>query len=457
MNILILGAGQVGRSLAENLMTSRNNITIVDESPIRLEELHQRYDIRTVAGSCTSPETLRDAGCNDADLLIAVTDNDATNMLACQIAWSLFRTPTKISWVRDSVFSNYPQMFTNKEIPVDVLVSPGKLVTEYITRLMQYPGTIQVLDLLSGRVKLLGVPVETDGILDGATPQILEKLFTQIQVSIVGIMHREKMTFPDNKTVFKAGSELFLITLTENVNTVLQRLKILENPYNQVVIGGGGNIALNLAKKIEKQCTLKIIESDRTRSLQISEHLDRALVLHGSIMNDELLIAENIYQADLFCALTSVDEVNIMSSLLARQLGVRKVITLINNIRHLELFGGSRIDITFSPHEITISTVLNHIHHGDTTSAQPLHRFQAEAIEIVVHGDRETSKVVGKRLQEIELPEDVVVATIARDDKIIFAHPETTIHNNDHVLLIVLNRQRIADIERLFRVGLGFF
>ena len=456
MKIIILGAGQVGGSLAAELASEANDITVVDVDSVRLRALNDRLDIRTVQGRGSLPTILRQAGADDADMLIAVTSSDETNMIACQVAYSLFRTPTKIARIRESAYLMRNNLFSNEAIPVDVLISPEQAVTNYIKRLIQHPGALQVLDFAEGKVQLVAVRAYHGGPLVGQELRYLRQHMPSVDTRVAAIFRRDRSIIPEGDTIIEADDEVFFIAASEDIRDVMSELRRVEKSNKTVMIAGGGNIGERLAEAIESRYRVKIIESNRARADYLSQNLDKAIVLYGSASDRELLLEENIGEADIFCAVTNDDEANIMSSLLARRLGARRVMALINNPAYVDLVQGGQIEIAISPSLATIGTLLTHVRRGDIVNVYSLRRGAAEAIEIIAHGDARSSKVVGRTISEIKLPPGTTIGAVVRDDQVLIAHDSTMIETNDHVILFDIDKKYIRDVERLFQVGLTF-
>ncbi len=457
MKIIILGAGQVGGTLAEHLAGEANDITVVDTDGDRLRELGDRLDIRTVQGRGSFPTILRQAGADDADMLVAVTSSDETNMVACQVAYTLFNTPTRIARVRESAYLTRSGLFNNEAIPVDVLISPEQVVTNYIKRLIEYPGALQVIDFAGGMAQLVGVRAYYGGPLVGHELRALREHMPQVDTRVAAIFRRNRAIMPRGDTVIEADDEVFFIAAKAHIRAVMGEMRRLDDNYKRIVIAGGGNIGERLAEAIENRYQVKIIEKSPARCRALSESLNNTVVLQGSSSDRDLLVEENISDADIFLALTNDDEANIMSSLLAKRLGARKVMTLINNPAYVDLVQGGEIDIAISPQLATIGTLLTHVRRGDIASVHSLRRGAAEAIEAVAHGDAKSSKVVGRMIEEIALPPGTTIGAIIREEEVLIAHDDTVIASGDHVILFLVDKKYIREIERLFQVGLTFF
>ncbi len=458
MKIILLGAGQVGGTLAENLASEENDITVIDTDATRLRELQDRIDIRTITGLASLPDVLSRAGAEDADMLIAVTNSDEVNMIACQVAQTLFRTPTKIARIRDPQYIREGEKLFNQDgVPVDVLISPERLVTNYVRRLIETPGALQVLDFAEGKLQLVAVKAIHGGLLVGQELRFLKHHMPSIDTRVAAIFRKGKAIVPEGSTVIEADDEVFFLAGTSDIRAVMSELRRKESSYKRIVIAGGGNIGYRLAKSIENRYSVKLLERDETRCEWLSNHLKHAIVLRGDASDQELLLDENIEDTDVFIALTNDDEANIMASLLAKRLGARKVMTLINNTAYVDLVQGGDIDIALSPSQTTIGSLLTHVRRGDIVYVYSLRRGAAEAIEAVAHGDRKTSKVVGRSVEDIDLPEGCSIGAIVRKDEVIIAHDHTVIESGDHVILFLVDKRRTSDVERLFQVSFGFF
>lgn len=458
MKIIILGAGQVGGSLAEHLASEANDITVVDTDGERLRDLGDRLDIRTVQGRGSFPTVLRQAGADDADMLVAVTNSDETNMVACQVAHTLFHTPTKIARVREAAYlTREEQLFQNEAIPVDVLISPEQVVTNYIKRLIEHPGALQVIDFAEGKAQLVAVRAYYGGPLVGQQLRQLREHMPNVETRVAAIFRRDRPILPQGDTVIEADDEVFFIAAKANIRAVMSEMRRLDETYKRIVIAGGGQIGERLAEAIESRYQVKVIEMNPARCRHLSDHLNSTVVLQGSASDRDLLLEENIADADLFLALTNDDEANIMSSLLAKRLGAKKVMSIINNPAYVDLIQGGDIDIAISPQLATIGTLLAHVRRGDIVSVHSLRRGAAEAIEAIAHGDAKSSKVIGKAIENIGLPPGTTIGAIIRDEEVIIAHDDTVIETGDHVILFLVDKKHIRDVEKLFHVGLSFF
>ncbi len=457
MKIIILGAGQVGASVAANLASEANDITVVDDNAVILQDLQDRLDIRTVKGYASHPDVLKQAGADDADMIIAVTRNDEINMIACQVAYTLFHTPTKIARVRSVDYLKYARLFSQDALPVDVLISPEQLVTDYIERLIEYPGALQVLDFAGGKVQLVAVHAYHGGPLVGHELSDLRKHMPGIDARVASIFRGGKPIVPRGDTIIELDDEVFFVAARKHIRAVMGELRKKDKAVKRVIIAGGGNIGMRLASAIEGQYQVKIIERNEKRAKQLSEALERSIVLLGDAADEELLVEENIDSTDVFCALTNDEEANILSAMLAKRLGARKVMSLINRASYVNLVQSDVIDVAISPQQATIGSLLTHIRRGDVVMVHSLRRGAAEAIEAVAHGDRNSSSVVGRAIEDIKLSRGTAIGAIVRGDEVIIAHHDSVIETDDHVILFLSDKNCIQEVERLFQVGVTFF
>lgn len=457
MNIIILGAGQVGKTLAENLVGEENDVTVVDIDSARLDEMQKRLDIRTLCGSAAHPNVLQKAGAEHADMIIAVTNHDEINMVGCQIAYTLFQVPLKIARIRDHTYFDYPSLFKSSAIPIDVCISPELLVTHFVERLIEYPGSLQVLDFADGKVQLVAVTPYRGGPLVGKTIRALHEHLVNINICVAAVFRYNRSLPINEDTVLDVGDEVFFVAPPKDIREMLRALGRLDNPYKRIMIAGGGRIGAQLAQALETQYKIKIIEHNSGRTQYLSETLNNTTVLLGDASDRELLMSENIEYIDVFCAVTNDDEANIMSCLQAKRLGVRKVMALINRTHYVDLIEGSEIDVAVSPQQVTTSAILTYLRKGDVVNVYSLRRGAAEAIEIVAHGDANSSNVVGRRVSEIDLPPSTSVGAIVRGDEVFMTDDNLIIEAEDHVVLFLVDKKYAPQVERLFQVKLSYF
>ena len=466
MKIIILGAGQVGSNLAASLVSEANDITVVDLDAAKLAELQDRYDLRTLVGHGSHPSVLQAAGAQDADMLVAVTQSDETNMVACKLAAMLFNIPTKIARIRAADYMKNPLLFQPEHMAVDYTISPEQEITNYLRRLIDYPEALQVMDFANGRIRLVAVRAHGGFLVGHELRYLREHLhllmreraqLEKVDARVAAIYRQDRSIVPSGNTVVQEGDEVFFIAATENIRAVMKEMHRADRSVRRVMVAGGGNIGSRLAAALEDDYEVKLVDHNKGRAEHLAERLRRTLVLVGDATDEDLLLQENVDEMDVFCALTNDDEDNIMSCLLAKRMGARKVIALINRATYVDLLQGGEIDIALSPAQATIGPLLTHIRRGDVTVVHSLRRGAAEALEAVVHGDEKSSKLVGRRIEQVPLPEGASIGAILRDETVIIAHHDTVILPEDHLIIFVPNKRQVAQVERLFQVGLGFF
>ncbi len=454
MKIIILGAGQVGTTAAQQLAREQaNDVTVVDTRDDVLRDLQDRLDIRTVSGNAAHPAVLEAAGGSSADLVVALTNSDEVNMIACQIAWTLFRTPTKIARIRSGDYHRRPELFGDNAIPVDLAISPEQLVTEYVERLIRYPGALQVLEFADGRVRLVGMRAVKGGKLVGHQLRELKAHIPDREVRVAAIYRGGRSIMPEGNTTIEEHDEVFFVAARDDMRPMMKELSSEEATAKRIVIAGAGNIGFRLARALEDRVQVKLIERSLDRSRRAAETLRNTLVLTGDAADEELLLEENIDDADVFIAVTNAEEANILSAMLAKKLGARRVMALINKPSYSELMEGGKIDIAISPQTITIGALLEHVRRGDVVRVHSLRRGAAEAMEAIVHADTRESRIAGRRIEEIDLPEGTAIGAIVRGEQVLMAHHDTVIEAEDHVILFLTDRRHVEEVGRLFQAG----
>jgi len=462
VRILILGAGRVGAGLAEMLVQERNDITVVDTSAEVLSGLQERFDLRTVQGTATNLEVLFSAGIEDTDILIAVTTYDEVNLVACQLAHRCFNVPQRIARVRSPQWMQHPELLTPEGFAVDVAISPEGTVTDYLKKLIEIPEALQVLEFAHGRVGLLAVRADAGSPMVSYPIKDLRRHLPDIDSRVVAIFRNGKAILPTGDTFVQTDDEVFFLAAAEHIRRVTQELHQIDKPVRRVMIVGGGNVGKRLAEAISDDIISKIIEGNAARCETLAQQLNgKALVLHGDATDETLLEEENVGSMDLFLALTNDDENNIMSALLAKRLGAKRVLALINRKAYAELMEGGEIDIALTPSHTTLGELLRYVRRGDIAAVHTLRRGAAEVLEIVVHGDAKTSRVVGRTVEQLDLPKGVAIGAIVRGtaeaSEVLMAHHDTVIAREDHLIVFVTNRKMIPKVEKLFQVSAGFF
>lgn len=455
MKILIIGGGQVGSSLAETLVSEKNDITVVEANPDRVKAMQDRLDLRALVGNGANPKMLEQAGAEDCDLLIAATQSDETNLVACKIAFQQFNVPIRIARIRSADYLR-PDLLSNEGFCVDHSICPEQVVCDYIVRLIEIPEALQVLDFGGGRLTMVAVRAQQNGpLVDHEIKDFPTRL--QVPARVAAIFRKDKAIIPDGNTVILAGDEVFLLASDKNIRWVMKELRQMDKPVQRVMVAGGGNIGLRLAKALESHYEVKVIEQNRQRCELLTSELNEALVLTGSSADAGLLETENISDMDMFIAVTNEDEENIMSALLAKRMGAKRVISLINRRAYADLMQGGQIDIAISPAHATIGSLLSHVRKGDVSVVHYLRRGTAEALEIVAHGDDQSSKVVGKAIGTISLPKGATIVAVIRGEEVLMARHDLVIESEDHVVLFLANTGLAQKVEKLFQVGFRFF
>ncbi len=475
MKIIILGAGRVGASVAESLVSELNDITVVDTDVVQLAQLQEHLDLRTVAGNGTHPPVLEQAGAGDADMLIATAARDETNLVACQLAARVFNVPTRIARIRAPEFLEHPEITGEGGFYVDHVICPEQTVTDYVLKLIQFPEALQVLEFAEGRVDLVAVRAYAGGPLVSRPIRELRTAHPTIDMRVVAVFRDDRSIRADGDTLIEPGDEVFLLAASEHLRTALSDLRRMDKPVRRVMIAGGGNIGLRLARALGSDYQVKVLEASRQRCNYLATQLPAStVVLYGDSTDEGLLAEEAVADMDLFVALTSDDENNIMSCMLAKRMGARRTIALINRQAYADLVVGNRIDIAIVPSQTTIGKLLAHVRRGDVAAVHSLRRGAAEALETIAHGDPKSSKVIGRRIEQIDLPRGATIGAIVRATEpdalealpgrrdrpryeVIMAHHDTVIRAEDHVIVFVENKQIIPKVEKLFQVGVGFF
>ena len=463
MRMIIVGAGRVGESVAESLLSERNDITVIDTDAPRLARLQEHFDLRGVHGSGIEPAVLREAGAEDADMLIACAPLDETNLVACKFARDIFNVQTTVARIRSTAFHD-DTLLQNSGFAIDQVICPERSVTNYIHKLVEYPEALQVIEFAQGLVSLIAVRAVEGGPLVGHSLAEIPRLAPDADMRIVAIYRNDRAVRElDGETRIRADDEVFVLAATQDIRGVLGGLRQMDRPVAHIMMAGGGRIGMQLARELHGSCGIKLIERDLPRCALLAEHLpDDVLVLNGDATDEDLMADEQVADIDLFMALTSDDEDNIMACLLAKRLGARRVLALINRRAYADLVQGTQIDIAISPAHTIIGELLAFVRRGDIEVVHSLRRGAAEALELVVRGDRKTSKVATRRIGDIKLPNGAQIGAIVRGTgeaarEVIIPHRDTVIAADDHVIVFVPHKRMIRDIERLFQVSATFF
>ena len=484
MKIIILGAGRVGQSVADSLVSERNDITVIDTDAERLRDLESRFDLRGVVGNGIEPAVLAEAGAQDTDLLIACAAQDETNLVCCKVAQLMFNIPKRIARVRSTGFQRDERLVGPEGFAVDRIICPEESLTRYIGKLIDYPEAMQVREFAGGRACLVSVRARAGAPMVGHTVAEMRNSTPDVAVRLVAIYRRfpeepDRFVACAGETRIEPGDEVFVLAAREHIAHVLATLHRSDaspvRPVRRIMIAGGGRVGLHLALELGKEpgrFLVKIIEDDSARCIELASRLPSdVLVLQGDTTDENLLGDESIDEIDLFLALTDDDEDNIMSCLLAKRLGARRVLALINRRSYADLMHGTQIDIALSPAQAMLGELLANVRQGDVQAVHSLRRGVAEALEIVVRGDRKTSRVVGRKVSELALPRDVHIGLIVRglpdspdvsadelrEPQVIIPRSATALESGDHVVFFLPHKRLVRDVEKLFRVSPTFF
>ena len=449
MKILILGAGRVGSSLARTLSRESYDVSIVDVNKDKLLKLQEDSDLATVIGHASHPDTLASAGADNDTILLAVTSSDECNITACQIAKSKFNVKKTICRLSDASYLNSLDAFGKDNI--DIAIGPENEVTDHLVDLIKHPGAEQIETFANGLLKVVSVKAKRDGMLVNRALKSIKSDMPETSTFVPAIFRKGKPFIPDGKTIIKENDELYFVAAEEDIDTVVQEMRLQDTSSSRVMIIGGGKIGFALAKKLEDEYKIKIIDPDRDRCEMLSRELNRTIVLNGGGSDEELLKSENIENIDVFCALTNDDETNIMSAFLAKKLGAKKTIILVNNYTYINILPKNFVDIALSPQRLTVSMVLQHLAEGDVPQ-DVIFKMEsgAEAIEGIVHRNQFTKEYLGKPVAKIPLPENCVVAAVTRGDETFMGSEGLLLSVGDRIIVFILGKTNKNQIQNLF-------
>ena len=458
MKVIICGAGQVGFNIARYLASENADITVVDQSQLLVEKVTDSLDVQGVVGFASHPDVLQKAGASDAEMVIAVTYADEVNMVACQICHSIFDVPTKIARVRNQSYlePQWADLFSRDNMPIDVIISPEIEVARAIERRLEMPGAFDVHPLADGKVSLIGVHCNQDTPVINTPLRQLTALFPELHIVIVGIWRDGKGIVPKSGDQMLPGDDVYLVAETDHLTRAMAAFGHEEREAQRVIMVGGGNIGLNLARAVEKNhphVNLKLIEIDKARAEFVAHALERTVVLHGDALDSDILEEANTAAAETVIAVSNDDEVNILASLLAKRYGCKRAVTLINKTTYNPLVGTLGIDTVVNPRAITVSTILQHVRRGRIRSVHSLNEGFGEVIEAEV---LETSSLIGVPLRDAQLPDGVIVGAVVRGDKVLIPRGDTVIRAHDLVVIFAATHA-VKKIEKLFAVKLEFF
>ncbi|MAU41993.1 MAG: Trk system potassium transporter TrkA [Kordiimonas sp.] len=458
MKVIVCGAGQVGFNIAKQLAAEQNDVTVIDRSPKLIRKIGNVLDVQALVGYASHPDVLEQAGARDADMIIAVTLFDEVNMMACQVAHSLFSVPTKVARVRSQSYLKpiWQDLFSRENMPIDVIISPEVEVARAIMRRLEVPGAFDMIPFADDAVRLLGIRLDENCPLVNTPLRQLTELFPDMSVVVCGISRGDKMIVPSGDDQLLVGDDIYVVTDTEHMERAMAVFGHEEQAARRIVIFGGGNVSVFLTEHLlasSSQFHIKIIEANADRAEAIAERLPKAVVLQGDALDTELQNEANVQSAETVIAVTNDDEVNILSSLLAKQAGCSRAITLTNNQNFGHLMKSMGIDAYVDPRETTVSSILQHIRRGRIRGLQNLAGGMAEIIEAEA---LETSPLVGKPLRDIRIPDGIMVGAIVRDGEVVVPRGGTVIQSEDKVIIFALSNM-VKKVESYFSVRLEFF
>ena len=458
MKVIICGAGQVGYGIAERLANEGNDVSVIDNSPSLVQVIRDQLDVRGFVGHGSQPDVLQRAGAEDADMLIGVTLYDEVNMVACQVAHSLFNVPTKVARIRAQSYlqPHFRDLFSRQNMPIDVIISPEIEVGEMVLRRISLPGATDVVRFADDEVAMIAIECRDDcPVIDTPLGQLSE-LFPDLSAVVTGIWRSGTLFVPHSNDAMIAGDLAYVVVKRDRVRRTLNIFGHEESAASRIVLVGGGNIGLYVAQAIENrqsQSRVKIVENSRDRAVAIADELDKTVVLHGSALDQQILLEADIENADLMVALTNDDQVNILSSVMAKRLGCASNLALLNNTGYYEFTKTLGIDAHLNPRSVTISKILQHVRRGRIRSVHSVQNGMAEIIEAEA---LETSTLVGVPLRELNLPDGVRIGAIYRDGDVVVPDGNTQIKAKDRIIIFA-TADRVKQVEQMFRVSLEFF
>ena len=453
--IIVFGGGQVGSSVAKILSDDGNDITLVDVDKSVLENLRDKMDIKTVHGLASHPSVQKLADAENSDMVIAVTGSDEVNMAACHVAKNVYNVPKIIARLRANEYLSDEDGFDKKLFSIDEVISPNILITDNVKNIIDHPGAFQAFKFASGKVHVIAAKVLANGPLARKRLSEFRDHLPNVDVKVVAIFREKKYLIPDDDTFIMPDDDVLFIATEENMRFMSELRKMTDKPHN-VMIAGGGRVGSALAKKLEDTYNLKLIEKDKLIAKNISENLSSTVVLNNDIADETMLKNENINDVDYFCAVTSDDQANILSAKLAKDMGAGKTIAIVNKSSYRNLVS-KEIDVVVSPEDVTIGSLLASVRTSDIVSVNRIGNIDGEVMEIVAHGDKKTSKLVGNRISQLQLPKSIVIGAVVRDDNVILANEDIEIQDEDHIIIFAFDKKELPTIEKLFQVNVGFF
>ncbi len=456
MRVIVCGAGQVGYQIARHLASEGNDVVVIDRSEELVAKLSDALDVRGVAGFASHPDVLERAGARDADMLIAATYSDEVNMVACQVAHTLFEVPKKIARIRSQEYlkPQWSDMFRRDHMPIDVVISPEIEVASVVVRRLNAPSAFDSAPFLDGRVRVVGTRLADDCPIANTQLRQLSEIFPDLKAIIVAYAREGRLRSAMGEDQLFPGDEVYFIADEAHVERTLKLFGKDADAAARVVLVGGGNIGVQVASRLERSgVRAKLIERDRTRAEQAAEALERTIVIHGDGLDAQILAEANVEDAHAIVTLTDDDKVNVLTCALAKTLGTPRALALTNDPSFSPLATALKIDAFVNPRATTVSTILRHVRRGRIRALHSLRDGEGEVIEAQV---LPTSPMAGKRVRELELPAGSVIGAVLSDGELKIPRGDMLIEAEDLVVMFAL-RQDLKQLEQLFRVSLEFF
>ncbi|MEE4290568.1 MAG: Trk system potassium transporter TrkA [Cycloclasticus sp.] len=452
MRIIILGAGRVGFTVASNLSNENIDITLIDKSQSVIDAACERLDVSAICGNVSHPDVLESAGIKHADIVIAATDSDETNMMACQVAHHLFKVPQKIARVRAKTFLDVQdQLFNANAIPIDVIINPENEIVQFIKSLILHPGSQQVLSFANGTLSLVETKCNQDCALIGKSLAELTQQLQGIYARIGLIYRKNEIIIPNYETIIEENDRVFFIAPSNDIQRVLSLLFNQDKAYKRLIIAGGGRIGLGLAKELENTLQVKIITKSPQKAYELSEQLDHSIVLSGDATDEAFLLDENIDRTDVFCTLTSDDETNILCSMLAKSLGAKVVMSLVDRNAYMNMVDNGSIDNVIYPQHTTIGKILSQVRQGNISSVHSLLRGKAEALEVIIQSNEAKNTLAGKTIRDIKLPDGSLVIGLVRKNIPLPTKQDVVVNEGDHLIIFIADKSLVHQVELLFK------
>lgn len=454
MKVVIVGAGEVGFNIASRIAHENKDVVVIDKNPEAIRRISEALDVQTVVGSGSSPSALEEAGIREADIVLAVTDQDDTNLVACLISNMISPTTKKLARMRTADYDPFHEYFRDHPPHIDTIINPDVEVVKSIERMIDFPGVVDIAEFAEGRVKFIGVSLEKGARLAGVALMDLSKHFRHHRPLIAAVIRNEELIIPRGDDRLMENDLVYFITDNDKIFDTLAVFGKSEPPLTRALIVGGGSIGLRLASRLEqKNIYTKIVEKNPDRCRYLAEKLNKVVVLHGDGSDQSLLTEENVDDIDVVITLTNDEETNILSSLLAKRLGARKTITRISKFSYFPLMSMIGIELVVSPRLSAINTILQHIRKGKVLSAASIKGEQGEILEAVA---LETSDIVGKPLRQIAFPKGSLLTGIIRNEQIIIPSGDSVVEPGDRIIIFA-RRQAITKVEKILTVKLEYF